>query len=286
MLAKIPQLLNSWLSSLKLLNPFRAKLFYLVTLKTIVYTYAIILKKFWWLIGLCCLADGLFGVLISRYGVPSPVDEPLFLIGLVISIGAALFWCLFYGISFLACRPSLARKDYRYFMSYWRHFLLFLFVWVCLSIVFLCFWAAALLAFSLLKIPFSSLAVWLSFMAPYISLLLVSWYYVILALFFSLDCQPKLSEQVKAFYRSLKMIVFNYPFFLVLSLLSWGVFFGIQKAIGYCCASLVIENPQIIGAIKIFERDAARLVVPLFLSIANNFYIKEIHEQFKRYYPR
>ena len=62
------------------------------------------------------------------------------------------------------------------------------------------------------------------------------------------------------------MIVFNYPFFLVLSLL-YGGFFLVYKKYRLCCASLVIENPQIIGAIKIFERDAARLVVPLFLSI-------------------
>ena len=78
------------------------------------------------------------------------------------------------------------------------------------------------------------------------------------------------------------MIVFNYPFFLILAILSVSVFFGIQKLIYFALGHII--NRYEIGIMGIIAYESAQLLMPIFICIANNFYVKEIHEQFKRYY--
>ena len=263
----ISQILSSWLNSLKVLSPTHGKLFLLVTLKTIIHAYTTLFKKFWWLIGLCILTD--------TYLVLWAGKIPYYVKFGVMTSGWYLSSSLFF-VEILTIRPSIAKKDYTYFLNIWasrRFFWYFLLFMTCaqISIFFL----------RNEKIAHEFIVPSLFFLIPLIPSILFSGF-LIITIFFALDTHPSLYAQMSSVYRSLKMIVFNYPFFLILAILSFSIFFGVQKLIHFVLEHSI--NKYEIGILGLLSYESAQLLMPIFICIANNFYIKEIHEQFKRYY--
>ena len=72
-------------------------MFFLVTIKTIIETYGILFRKFWWLFLLCVGFD----ILYTMY-----VFEP-FIQG-TIGVFWFLLWCLLGFVTFLTVRPYIA----------------------------------------------------------------------------------------------------------------------------------------------------------------------------------
>lgn len=263
-------LLSSWFNSLKVLSPTHGKLFLLVTLKAIIHTYRVLIKKFWWLIILCIIVDT--SLVLWANKLPHYRWFNVKISAMV--AGWYLSNSLFF-IEILITRPSLAKKDANYFFSfsngrYFFYFLLFMFI-AQASVFFL----------RNEKTAHEFIVPSLLFFLPFIPSILFAGFFII-TIFFALDTHPTFYCQVSSLYRALKMILFNYPFFLILAILSFSVFFGIQKLI-YFVLGHVISNYEI-GILGLVSYESAQLLMPIFICIANNFYIKEIHEQFKRYY--
>ncbi len=117
------QLLQSWQDSLKLFYPKNLKLFALVTLKSIIDVYKLLLRYWWWL--LIPIAIGAWYLLQIRIDMLAIVYEslktgkmaPAMVFGLLTlsQCGRQLLGQLLLFIACLATRPSVAKKDIRYF---------------------------------------------------------------------------------------------------------------------------------------------------------------------------
>ena len=104
-------------------------------------------------------------------------------------------------------------------------------------------------------------------------------------IFFSLDSTSEFRTQVKTVLRASKMIVYNYPFFIILTILTWYSWFFTR----YIWLNILLGMPFLLemmgrNTIYLLSNDLAKLILPVFFCFASNFYIKQIHEQFKRYY--
>ncbi len=100
-----------WKESLLLLIN---KQFLLVTLKATKETYAMLLKKFWWLMIGYVTLNG-----ISLFLIPNLIYNQLFL------ISSGMLWSLIFYMTLLIVRPSLYKKNYEYFSRYAFYYLLF-----------------------------------------------------------------------------------------------------------------------------------------------------------------
>ena len=113
----IVEIKNHWLQSLALLKPKSANLFFLVTLKTIIRTYKS-LFKWWWLAALHIVS------FIPSYKIIE--------IGFLAKIIFAILWLasfvLLTFIIYLAVRPSIAKKDYSYYLDYKWQAIIFFFI--------------------------------------------------------------------------------------------------------------------------------------------------------------
>ena len=115
-------LLKSWKESLSLFIPKNAKLFILVTIKTILQSYKLILKQLWWLFLISWGLD----VLSARYCFIS-----------LCYLAPLISWLVTIFCVYLAIRPSMPRKTLAYYLGHARYFLpffvitLFIFLTIC-----------------------------------------------------------------------------------------------------------------------------------------------------------
>src|SRR5260221_11998421 len=108
-------LLQAWADSLSLLKLKNLKLFLLVTLKSIIDAYKLLLKYWWWLIA----------IMIGCFVVPSFTTYP-FMAGIYAhKVFDVLYQVLMFA-AVVATRPSLEQKNCAYFRTYMPYFLLFM----------------------------------------------------------------------------------------------------------------------------------------------------------------
>ncbi len=275
MLQSIKEFFASWLQSLRIFAPAHGKLFFLVTLKTIIETYGILIKKFWWLFLLCVGTD----IVYKTYAFTPTLYQAIGIIWF-------LAWCLLGFVTFLTIRPSISLKNYQYYGDhgmYYGYFVLFtmisrfawpvivlmlkpVFEWSLIGSIIIKFFALPFLVapFSLIPTIYAS---------PFLMVLI----------FFSLDISLNFFAQLQIVYRSIKMVFYNYPFFIIIGMVSTASWLLMRNmlfsSLKYALLFSIDAN-----ILYIVSNDLAKLILPIFFCFVSNFYIKQVHEQFKRYF--
>jgi hypothetical protein len=251
----MPYLFQSWKESLLIFLPKNAKLFFLVTLKTITQSYKLIIRDFWWLL----LLSWSLSIVTAWYFWSQILFNGISLFLQISSVFAF----------FLIIRPSIKRKGYEYYKDY-RSFLFYFLIGAlvltgCLIALF-----KVLLLFALNPLTAhwivvaSFLSITTLFMSPLFSFII----------FFVLDSDGGIKNIFLAIIRGIKMVIYNYPFCFIL--------FTLFKMLDFIAWYLIL----FVGssyAVLITPIWLLLLVIPL--SIWNNFYIKRLHDQFGLYYP-
>ncbi len=261
---------RSWRDSLSLFLPQNAKLLCLASLKSIVQSVRILLRNAWWLF----IASA-----VTEYSYLRYFPQTFF------CIIPLLLWLTTIFIIYLVLRPSLAPKNWRYYRAHARYFVPFVvFTFIIALIPFTVILLNNLIiswtfntnsAFSILFIPLLTLPALLSFViAPnilplYASPLLSS------MIFFVLDRPLSIGNCFKAIWRALKMIIYNYPFCIIIYSLFVLVAYGMQRACLLLGGASTFLLSTLVGTIC--------LLIPL--SILSVFYSKRLHDQFNLYYP-
>ncbi len=274
MFQSIKQFLASWLQSLKFFTPAHGKLFFLVTFKTIYESYVMLFKKFWWLF-LICIG---FDVLYKAYSCSLGMFNGTCIISL-------LLWSVLGFVTFLTVRPSIALKNYDYYGNYFRHFLYFLVITYSLLLFLFLLFVIDHLSFVLI-----SLSLVLGIFIPILTLSLfsplmyISPFWMML-IFSSLDSENTTISQIKAIWRGIKMVFYNYPFLFIMTIIiKYGLLFTRNFML-----TILMWLPMMSGVVSgrimhIMADDLATLILPIFFCFVSNFYIKQVHEEFKRYF--
>lgn len=265
-------LLPAWRDSLTILQPKNFKLFFLVTLKTMVDTFKVWIKYFWWLIVLPLLPITL--LLLNQ-------STRVEIFGLFANIRNAMPSLVYYMMPslmdivlvtiLLAARPSVALKNCAYFRSYfWRALLLMLVVRLpdmgsemILGIYIQTFLASPFL-----------------FRVAAIIQMLCKVYAINYALFL-LDSDGSIRSFFRSFMHTAKMVIFNLPFYLI-SVISFLllIFTNIMLA-QWSAGDGIFSKAVIVIHVLIF------LVLDFFkYCFYTNFYIKKLHDQFTLYFGK
>lgn len=264
---------RSWRDSLSLFLPKNAKLFFLVTLKTIIESYKIILRDLWWLFALS------FGLelIYSRY----------FPQNIIFCLAALLSWFITIFIMYLIIRPSMKRKEWEYYNDYWRYF----FCFICFSVLAyiipygllyfgskIAIWTQKVhMLFYLILVPFLLIPLLLSFLVHPALLSIYASPLLAFVILFFLDTPGMVKDAFKSMARGFKMILYNYPFcFLIFLLFFAGSLLSqwiVLHFFGPCSVAAHLISP------------ISNLLLPIPLSILTNFYTKRTHEQYGLYYP-
>lgn len=267
-------LFDSFKRSLSIFIPENLKLFMLVTVNATIKVYKTVIYTLWWLF------VAIFGIDIFIHYYNNFYYE-LKGFEIVMSHGAFYFFfirsIIFLFVVALASRSSIYKKDIRYFFSYLKHFIYFVFAILVLQILFV-------------QIPYF---VWpLSFVLimrsiPFV--LFISPFYIFSALFF-MDSKDEAGALVTSFFKALKMIGYNYPFLFI----SYSIFFVMNQILyprllvaylmlsGYILQNYSSTLLQIIF-IRAFEYIYFFLMVFVICYFVT-FYIKSIRDNFHLYF--
>lgn len=250
----IKNLFSSWLDSLRIFLPANLKPFLLISLKSTWDAWVTIFSNFILLVFFLVL-------LIAQY--------------LFLPANNLIFYTI-NAIFILALRPSVDYKNPAYFY--------FQFLKIAFSILLILisslFFNDLNLLFIFLKFQRSHLAK--TFLSPFITFIFL----------FVYDAQNKLTEYFKAIYRALKMFIYNYPFCLILFFIFDYLFFYLTKFLWIIFAKAFflpgnIENNIQLISYKLLLGDILFLIIlPFYLSLLVNYYIKEIHDKFSLYYKK
>jgi len=246
---------RSWRDSLFLLAPANLKLFLLVTLKSTLETYKVKCTR---LVPVIVMASVVGAAYLIREEYLPRMITTAFASHTESAFTYLVLYILFlvvYGIAaslqryigYAATRPSVGLKNSRYFLAFWRYYLLLMFV--SLSII---------LLFYLFAMVIPGLA-----SCIHIPLLIAQSLFNITILFF-LDSNGSLLQLGRAIVRTVMMVIYNAPIVALFCTLEVIAFFGYQATGCYQTWWLSL--------------------VPFFLSIPiinlwTNFYIKKVHEQ-------
>jgi len=157
-----------------------------------------------------------------------------------------IFHVLFFVFMYLTLRSSVEKKTWHYYQKYSAHGISLL-AWL-MGIFFM-----------LSKIGYW----WWSLITMVVSF----------AIFFFLDSKPSLKSFIYAHMRALKMIIYNAPVSLLVSIFLaglWIIYMAFIKILSYY--------------IVIPIADASMLFMPIEAAVLSNLYIKWFHEQFDLYY--
>ncbi len=254
--------LRSWKESLLLFLPQSAKLFLLVTIKTILQSYKHIISKLWWLLLLT------WGIDIAC----APYIRHKSLIMLIPLIA----WLITFFCIFLAIRPSIARKTWNYYKVHSYYFIPFSLL-VCL------FFFISLLVLYPVVFIFKQLTVYqywainIFFLLPTHLVPLFIAPCVAYTLFFLFDAKKPYIHFLVVLWRALKMAFYNYPF----NLIFYAICNVISFAIWYLFSFIHSSTFHFIASSSLMSA----LAVPLPLCFLITFYTKRLHDQFELYYP-
>lgn len=262
---------RSWRDSLSLFIPQNAKLFSLITLKTIISSYKKILKDLWWLIVLSTAVEYSF--------------RRLSIIESIWNIVPVLLWLITIFCIYLIIRPSIPRKDWRYYLSRWNYlgyFIGYSLLAISLPYIFLqisqkiAAWAIYTHPlFFYLYFPFLFFPVLVAFIIAPEVLPIYTSPLLSFTIFFYLDSRGGVLDGLKSIWRALKMVIYNYPFcLLVYTVLLLGTYY-LQQLIHYLFGPTNFLFSTLAGTLT--------LVIPL--CVWSVFYIRRLHDQFALYYP-
>ena len=252
-------LFGSWKESLSLFRPNNAKLFFLVTLKSIFTAYKTIILHLGWLIILSSLLQAMIA---GTLGKGSPVM-------LIPTLG----WSIIIFCMYLIVRPSIQRKNYAYYGRFWHHFIYFILTsiaavliddairWLFISIC-NCIPSLAVFnipVFTILLLPAMGVD---SYISPVVSFIL----------FFMLDQKASFINTLRAVARGFKMGFYNYPFCLIMLIIFVGFFISINVGL------MILLKSRYTSFIIL-------MLLPIPLCVWSNFYTKRLHDQFGLYYP-
>jgi hypothetical protein len=236
----------------------------------------VLFKKFWWLLLLCFVLDILHSSIIF---------QQTGLLRVIIYLVWFAVWVLLALIIFLIIRPSIARKDRYYFLSYLIYFTQFAAITALART--LRVWASS---YSNIPLIITILATLLFLhITPSVSTMYLSPFLVFLALFI-LDEPSTLGYFLKSIIRALKMVIYNYPWCLIIFLASLYGFILIKTVIVfpviYYSVLFFIKNigPELSSFIWQLAEDAAKIALIIPICTMANFYTTKIHEQFSLYY--
>ena len=207
-------LLQSWKESLAIFLPNNLMSFLLETLKSTAETFKLFFKYFWWLIILdlvtrSALNLGFFaGVRLSDTQIMALLPYILFLLNIVL----VYYMCLI-------ARPSATPKNYLYLVSHSYHFVLVIIVPL------LCFLVAILWSNDVASWYircYSAMYAQNSFIRSLVLTVIPS-LFVVFFLLFWFDSGAAIKSLLQSFVRSIKMVIYNVPFFLVALLLFGAV---------------------------------------------------------------
>lgn len=264
-------LLQSWKDSLRIFLPVNFKLFFLVTLKTIIQVYKKLFTHFWWLLVVTAISDYAY----ARYAPQA------FWYGL----GLLFLWLMLLFCMYLVIRPSIKKKGFEYYIQYGKHFIYFLFFSLFIFIIpniyiafanRIAFLVAHLSrALYILMLPFLLFPIFitffitLDFLFTYVSPLLT------FTILFLLDSDGSFKNAFRSLKRACKMVCYNYPFCFIFFAFFFLITLGLYKV------SAVLFGTQMYALSPVL----AMLLLPIPLCILNNFYVKRLHDQFTLYFP-
>ena len=249
------QLFQRWKDSLKLFIPRNFKLFSLVSINTAVKTYSVWLGLFWPLFVVSLLSDA-FSIFPFRVG-------PVYLSGSVLVSIVSKFLLLM--TLFLSLRPSTKRKLYAYFGDYLPHITILAVIFFVKSFLFYVFVGVGIYPTDL----FAPL-----FLIPMTVFML-----------FYLDARGSFKDLIMSGFRSLKMLWYGLPFYLILVF----VFYILLFVLGLIFFQFVaVFHIMPIGFIGLLMWSLAKHTFILFsvipIAFAATFYTKNVHDQSKRYF--
>jgi hypothetical protein len=273
-------LFPAWRDSLTILQPKNFKLFFLVTLKTMVDTFKVWIKYFWWL---PLIEFVMPYVWVSIYGVPRFFSNPW------LSIAASLLMSMLWFVSILlAARPSVAIKNCAYFRSY---------IWRIIYIAPVSILMDMVTSYAMGKFfyPYIGTASGMSVsLAAAVFLMgVINWsvkVYIIDYALFVLDTDASIKQVFKSLLYALKMVVYNYPFYIVLYIVHAAIKMGQhvlfqQIEVWYYRATM--EPVSIILMVIHYSNVLIFGLLTFFLyCLLINFYIKKLHYQFTLYFGK
>ncbi len=303
------QLIQSWKNSLKFFYPKNVKLFTLVTLKSIVECYKVLLRYWWWFI-LLLGAVIIFKAMnipwslyasISSYPVKSThVTKNILIFSLHTWLDLVMYVLSSFFI-FIVCistRPSVSKKDFNYFVSYLPSFCYVIFLlFLSAQSVFLRPWRdwSVIFLFQMLISVFLWI-IYFKYWFVFLFWLTATSPVYIFFLMFLLDSDKRPKQFALSFYRAFKMVIYNYPlcwlFVMGFYCIGYIVYYGIGLQMPY----LVLQGVQadwavswslatkIILSLTIWFLKV--LLVPIPVCIFANIYIKKLHEQFDVYFTK
>jgi len=271
------------------------KLFLLVTLKTIIETYKTLFITFW---PLCVV----FIVVDIFFNVPTNNIDPLF--SIIAYLTAMLRQICIYLMAlatYAVVRPSVGQKNYDYLLSYRKHLLNYT-LFVLMSFLIL-----GLLALIILQLFQGHIAP--TFLLDSFNNMLLGDFSVksivvggvamifggILAiiapfhLFFFLNSDGTFLAVCKSFLRAIKMAVYTLPCIIIIGAIMSSIYLVVIHA-----ESLVntLDTITIVGSYRIMLKASLLNIIktfvytPIFLCFWNNFYIKNIHDNFHLYFEK
>lgn len=261
--------LESWKDSLEILRPKNFKLFLLVTLNSIIQTYKILFLYLLFFIGLT-VGMTFFG--LATFSVPRL--DLLLIVPLSFAITAPFFVGF---MIILAARPSTLKKNFYYFVTYKKH-AVYSFLGTLLFYAVLNFINFVLFKFGFIN---SSKIVKISTI-PIIPL----WW---LCIIFFVDAKVTIFNFFLSFWRAIKMLIYNAPFWLIAYVIPYLLFlkglFWLLKSLNLL--SFIPESvpefmPGLVMAILAIILPALLAIIPI--CYVTNFYTKKIHDQFNLYF--
>ena len=165
-------LVQSWVDSLTLLKPKNLQLFAMVTIKSIIEAYTLYLRYFWWIF---------IGMVICYFLLIDP-DTTARGVTLSVLVLSQFFYALLFLAACFVTRPSIMRKDWKYFTS---------------KQAVLCIAYCSLLIF----VVGSGLSPWSIFLVLF---------------FIDSDLRPK--SFFLSMWNALKMVIYNYPLIVIMGI--------------------------------------------------------------------
>ena len=273
-------LIQSWKDSFKLLLPANLKLFALVTLKSIIECYKVLFRHWWWVM-VIFMGITLYDLWFNLYGYEILYGVKIIGLGLKTSMlllrdSIELLFTFFVYLTILSTRPSVAKKDFSYFNQYLGHFL---YIAILLfALIVLRHWDV----FPSGPILFEPINLVNIIIETFTSFNLFTFPLLVLSLLFFLDSDKRIIQIVFSFYRSIKMIVFNLPVFMVICLLMWVVFYFNSRII-----DVLMDNRTMFWVyISSWYLIKVLFLTPVFACTFANIYIKKVHEQFNVYFKQ
>jgi hypothetical protein len=270
-------LLPAWRDSLTILQPKNLKLFFLVTLKTMVDTFKVWIKYFWWLLILQFVMPQVW---LSLYGTTS------FFSNIWFKAAASIFVSMLWFVSILlAARPSVAFKNCAYFRSYiWR------IIYIMPISVLMDMGTGYLMNtifYPHIGIPYGITP---ALLGAILVMGILNWsakIYIINYALFVLDSDASIKQVVQSLLYALKMVAYNYPFYIIVYIVHGLLSIG-NHLLFLQLTKLLWSETDSIGMLVInYCNMLVFALLTFFLyCFLINFYIKKLHDQFTLYFGK